>query len=107
MDDFRRKYPQAKDLYSNFTDKYLARVNRLMELDNEIKTQCNDGNILICLQHAIFTHCVSFFYRIPGFNSECYEIASGDPESEVPFIPGEIESTCSVCGRKHGNRRIR
>ena len=48
-----------------------------------------------------------FFYRIPGFNSECYEIASGDPESEVPFIPGKIESTCSVCGRKHGNRRIR
>jgi hypothetical protein len=78
-----------------------------MELDNEIKTQCNNGNILTRLTACnIYSLCV-FFYRVPGFNSECNEIASGDPESEVPFSPGKIESIYSVCGRKHGNRSLR
>jgi hypothetical protein len=76
-----------------------------MELDNEIKTLCNEGNILIRLTACdIYSLCLVclFLNRIPGFNSECNEIASGDPESEVPFSPGEIESIYSVCGRKHG-----
>jgi hypothetical protein len=31
----------------HFTGKYLGWVNRIMELDNESKKECNGGNILI------------------------------------------------------------